>query len=467
MNWGAFAGAAAESGVKTYERAEDIKFKQLQRSQLEKEIAEKEALDRAYANSQARIGQQDDYSQAIKTGAGVGTQQAQALSNQGALTGNTAEDQAFEREAAASAVGAMRENAAYKQAGKYDFEAPAEGVRKPQAALPEMKSSEYTADQGMKDYVKAASQISRKGTLEAIQMKGVMRESEMQDKFDTEKKKFDDTLARIQGTAETGGLKGLYDAGTKEGLKLGFVEGKNGIGSRIQVLGPKGDVLETISDVGTATQKLSDAAMQQFMTKSVGLLGSPDKVISYMQQRETLRLREKEVGIKEEEVRDKKPYFAAVAGRVSEETSGLKENAANKKVVAAILDEYAALPVEKQNGREGQALLRKAELATASKSGDVSRIAAGTPMGRTQALYETAVKEAVKIGEKVPDQTVFFAGQGFAPSELMQGEQAKVQQLVNSGKIKEAQILVKKFNGAFKNTPIELPTATRALPVPR
>jgi hypothetical protein len=38
MNWGAFAGAAAEAGLKTYERLEDQKLKQLQRSQLEKEI---------------------------------------------------------------------------------------------------------------------------------------------------------------------------------------------------------------------------------------------------------------------------------------------------------------------------------------------------------------------------------------------------------------------------------------------
>lgn len=473
MGLGAFGGAFASSALNTYERLEEAEFRDMQRKQLKKDIAEKEALDRAYADSQARVGQQDDYSQAIKTG-GAGTQQAQMLSNQGALSGNTAEDQAFEREAAASAVGAMRQNAQYMASGKdketrrYDVNAPAEGERRPQAALPEMKSSEYTADQGMKDYVKAAGQISRKGTLEAIQLKQIVRQSENEDKFFKSQEKLNDDLAAIQGAGESFGLKGVYDVASKNGLNnLKFVEGKNGIGSRINVLGPKGDVLETISDVNSAVGKLSDAAMNRFMTQSVNLLGSPDKVISYMQQRKTLELKEKEVGIKDKELGIKAPYYAAVAGRVSEETSGLKENAANKKVVATILEEYAALPVEKQNGREGQALLRKAELATASKSGDVARIAAGTPMGRTQALYETAVKEAVKIGEKVPDQTVFFAGQGFAPSELMQGEQTKVQQLVNSGKIKEAQILVKKFNGAFKNTPIELPTTTRALPVPR
>ena len=299
MGWGAFGGAAANAALSTYERLGEEELRDMQRKQLKKDIAEKEALDRAWADSQARVGQQDEYSQAIKTGAGVGTQQAQALSTQGALRGNTAEDQAFEKASAEAAVGAMRENAAYQKAGNTGYAAPAEGERAPQAALPELTPTEYTAKQGMQDYLKAASQVSRKGTLEAIQMKSVVRESEIQDKFDNEMTKLNDTLGRIQGTAESGGLKGLYEAGKKEGLKLSFVEGKNGIGSRINVLGPKGDVLETVSDVGAATKKLSDAAMQQFMQKGVSLLGSFDKVASYMQGNRQIDLKEREVAAKE------------------------------------------------------------------------------------------------------------------------------------------------------------------------
>jgi hypothetical protein len=299
FNAGAFAGALGTSALNTYERLGEAGYRQMQRAQLVKEIQEKEALDQAWAQSQARVGQQDEYGQAIKAGANVGTQQAQMLSNQGALPGNTAEDQAFEREAAASAVGAMRENAAYNKAGNTGYAAPAEGQRAPQAAIPTLKPTEYTSKQGMQDYLKAASQVSRKGTLEAIQMKGVMRENDVQDKFDAEKTKLDDTLARIQGTAESGGLKGLADAASKEGMKVKFVEGKNGVGSRIQVLGPKGDVLETISDINTATDKLSKVAMESFYNKSVGLLGSPDKVIAAMQSQKQVSLKEREVAAKE------------------------------------------------------------------------------------------------------------------------------------------------------------------------
>lgn len=293
MGWGTFGGAAASAALNTYERLGEEELRDMQRKQLKKDIAEKEALDQAWRESQARVGQQDEYGQAIKTAGGVGTQQAQMLSNQGALPGDTAADRDFEKASAEAAAGALRENAVRQGA-----------IPANKAALPEMKPTEYTAQQGMKDYVKAAGQISRKGTLEAIQLKGVMRESELQDKFDAEKQKLDDTLARIHGTAETGGLKGLYQEASKEGLKLKFVEGKNGVGSRIQVLGPKGDVVETISDINTATEKLSQAAMQQFTTKAASLLGSPDKVLAYMQG-------ERKLNIAEKEANDKGDYYQA------------------------------------------------------------------------------------------------------------------------------------------------------------
>ncbi len=292
MNWGAALGAAVTTGLNTYERLGEEELREMQRQQLRKDIAEKEALDAAWRQTQGRVGQQDEYGQAIKAGAGVGTEQAQMLSTQGALPGNTAEDQAFEKASAESAVGAMRENAAYNKAGNTGYAAPAEGERAPQAALPTLKPTEYTAKQGMQDYVKAAGQISRKGTLEALQMKGVMRESDIQDKFDTERQKLDDTLAMIHGTGESQGLKGLAEAANKEGLKVKFVEGKNGVGSRIQVLGPKGDVLQTVSDVNSATEKLSEAAMQQFYTKAMSLLGDPSKVIAALQGERTLKAKE-------------------------------------------------------------------------------------------------------------------------------------------------------------------------------
>jgi len=312
FNLGAFAGAAAQSGLSTYERLNEQAFKNLQKQQLEKDMAEKEALDQAWRQSQARVGQQDEYGQAIKTEGFTGTQQAKMLSDQGALPSDTADAREFEQEAAKSAAGALRENAVRQGA-----------IPEAKAALPELKPTEYTSKQGMQDYVKAAGQVSRKGTLEALQMKSAIRESDLQDKFDTARDELDNTLAKIKGTAETGGMKGLAEAAKKEGLKVDFIEGKNGVGSRINVIGPKGDVLETISDVGSATKKLSQAAMQQFYDKSINLLGSSDKVIAAMQG-------ERKIAIQEREAADKGAYYRAAAGNLSAKANSFVEKLPEK-----------------------------------------------------------------------------------------------------------------------------------------
>lgn len=289
MNWGAFAGAAASNALNTYERLGEEELRDMQRKKLRQDMAQEAALDKLYAETQGRVGQQDEYGQAIKTGAAIGTEQAQMLSNQGALRGNTAEDQAFEKASAEAAAGAMRENAVRQGA-----------IPEAKAALPEMQPTEYTQRQGTRDFVKGAAAIGVKPAMQAMQMGTAMREYDNQLKFDDEKTKLDDTLARIHGIGESQGLKGLADAANKEGLKVKFVEGKNGVGSRIQVLGPKGDVLETVSDIGSATEKLSQAAMQQFYTKSVGLLGSADKVIAAMQGERKLNIAQQEADTNKE-----------------------------------------------------------------------------------------------------------------------------------------------------------------------
>ena len=323
INWGIALGAGIQQGLNTYERLNEQNLKQIQKEQLLKDIAEKEALDQAWRQSQARVGQTDDYTEALKTGSNIGTEQARMLSNQGALPGATAEDQAFERASAEAAAGAMRENAVRQGA------IPAE-----KAALPVMKPTEFTKAQGMEDYVKAAGQISRKGTLEAIQLKQVVRQAENEDKFFKKQEKLNDDLATIRGAGESYGLKGVYDVASKNGMKnLKFVEGKNGVGSRIQVLGPKGDVLETISDVNSAVDKLSEAAMGRFMNESVSLLGSPDKVIAYMQG-------ERQIKIKEKEAADKGEYYKGYADYLRSGGKSAKDSLKGRA------QEYADLLVE-------------------------------------------------------------------------------------------------------------------------
>ena len=282
FNLGAFAGALGQSALSTYERLGEAGLRNIQKQQLIKDIAEKEALDQAWRQSQARVGQTDDYTEALKTGSNIGTEQARMLSNQGALPGATAEDQAFERASAEAAAGAMRENAVRQGA------IPVE-----KAALPVMKPAEFTKAQGMEDYVKAAGQISRKGTVEAIQLKQIVRQSENEDKFFKRQEKFNNDLATIRGTLESFGMKGIFDLASKNGMKdIKFVEGKNGIGSRVQILGPKGDVLETISDPNVAADRLSEFVTSRFLKESASFLGSPKDVVAYMQGERKVRAAE-------------------------------------------------------------------------------------------------------------------------------------------------------------------------------
>lgn len=269
--WSAGAGFA-NSFLGTLSGLTALETSQMQNEKIRKDMDQEAALDKAWSESQARIGQKDEYGQAIQSAGGASPQQAQMLSNQGALRGNTPEDQAFEKASAESAAGALRENAVRQGA-----------IPESKAALPELAATEYTQRQALKDFSKAAAGVSRKGTIEAMQLKSLVQQADNEDKFFEKKQQLDDKLALIHGTAETGGLKGLAEQANKAGLKVAFVEGKNGVGSRINVLGPKGDVLETVSDVGSAVKKLSDAAMQQFSTEAISLLGSPDKFVAAMQ----------------------------------------------------------------------------------------------------------------------------------------------------------------------------------------
>jgi hypothetical protein len=95
-------------------------------------------------------------------------------------------------------------------------------------------------------------------------------------------------------------MKGLSELATKNGLKVEFVEGKNGVG-KINVLGPKGDVLETVTSIGDAVTKLEQAATKQFQTQAVSLLGDEAKLLTYLNQRE-------EIGIKREGLEVEKQY---------------------------------------------------------------------------------------------------------------------------------------------------------------
>lgn len=289
INLGAFLGAAAKSGLDTYERLGEEEFRAMQREKMRREIEQEKKLEEAFAKTQGRVGQRDDYGVAIQQASGnqgLDMGQAKALSAQGALPGQTQEDIDFERASAQAAAGAMRENAVRQG-------------RVADAALPTMEAQEYTQRQANRDFAQAAAGISRKGYLEALALKKETRQSELDDKFDLERETLNTNLSLINGTAESKGMKGLAELASKNGLKVQFVESKSGVG-KINVLGPKGDVLQTITSIGEATQALEKAALQKFQTQAASLLGGPAQLLTYLNQREELGLKREQVGIERE-----------------------------------------------------------------------------------------------------------------------------------------------------------------------
>jgi hypothetical protein len=229
---------------------------------------------------------------------GMNMGQAKMLSQQGALSGGTAEDMDFERASAEAAAGAMRENAA-RQGKVAD------------SALPRMEAEEYTSKQAMGDYAKEAARVGgRRGALEALQMKKAFRQDDLDTQFDKTRQGYVDKLAQINGVAESQGMKGLSDLATKNGLKVQYVEGKNGV-AKINVLGPKGDVLETVTSIGDAVTKLEQAATKQFQSQAVGLLGDEAKLLTYLNQREEIGMKKDYYAANAEESRAKAGYYRA------------------------------------------------------------------------------------------------------------------------------------------------------------
>jgi len=290
INWGIALGKALESGLSTYERLGEEETRQMQREKMRRELDQEKALDTAFANTQGRAGQADDYGVAIQQASGntgMNMGQAKMLSQQGALSGGSAEDMDFERASAEAAAGAMRENAV-RQGKVAD------------SALPRMEAQEYTSKQAMGDYAKEAARVGgRKGALEALQLKKAFRQDDLDTQFDKTRQSYTDKLSKINGVAESEGMKGLADLANKNGLKVKFEAGKSGVG-KINILGPNGDVIDTVTSVGDAVTKLEQAATKQFQTQAVSLLGDEAKLLTYLNQREEIGIKREQLGVEKE-----------------------------------------------------------------------------------------------------------------------------------------------------------------------
>lgn len=252
------ASAFADSFLRTLSGLTAMERDRLAMDALRQEQEEKKALDAAWANRAGRIGQADDYTAEIAAGSGIGNARtgqnssARLLSEQGALPGDTAADRDFERASADAAAGAMYENA--QRQGRVAADTP-------RAAI---DPTVYTQKQGMQDYIRDASKISRKGTMEALQMKSVMRESEKEDAFDTAMDGLDKQISEFKAGANRGGMKEAFGLLKKIDPDIRYVE-KDG-SPVIEVLNSKGKVTNTLTDVNAVLQVGTAGLVQNFFS---------------------------------------------------------------------------------------------------------------------------------------------------------------------------------------------------------
>lgn len=383
-------GGDLASQAQKIQLAEELAAREKERFGWEREQQQLEKQGRQAAiETYGKVGTQD-YSQAIQQQGGAGSQQAQMLSDQAAGMG--AEN---EKASAQSVVDTMRQNAG-------------------QAPAKELTGQTYTAEQANQDYVKRMYALNpekaQQSELAGMQLKNVKREAKLAEDFDKENLSFRDTLTKIYSIAETGGMKGLAEAATEEGLKTKFVQGKNGLGS-IQVLGPKGDVIKTFTDVKSATEALVGAAKTKFTQNLETMFGSADKAAAYYQKREEIKIQQQNADTQAEFYRKGGVYQQVANTRAA--NSGARSGGVNSvDNQEKLINKQAEILVNGQPNRFKNIDQAKAWIVNAKLKG------ADTEQQWNKMELEL-VKQGLPSADIMKQKDSFYVRQGFAPQSVI------------------------------------------------
>ena len=372
FNFGAFAGAAAKSGVDTYLTMTDVQRKEREMAlreaenerqqnlynQQKTEWEKGQRLDEAYANTQGRVGSQD-YTGALQTATGMNQQQAQQLRvNTGA--GGEDFDRAVNQSTASVALENKARIAARQQGLPTDDVISPTGygaVKGPQSEAIEkqakadaaaMKPTTYTQEQATKDYIQEASKVSRKGGLEAIQMKSAMRASKQEDDEDAFKQKLIDSQTKISNMVNSGDAQGLVKEAQSHGLDVRLEKGDKGAQAFV-TYGKDGKETGRYSSIDAAGHAAGEALTHHLMkTEGVKVFGSIDKMASYLQGERKIGIEERGATTKEGELAVHKEMYGK--GGTYERVHNAANAAANargsEKSITARAKEYADALVE-------------------------------------------------------------------------------------------------------------------------
>ncbi len=247
MNWGAFAGGAANSALGTYTQLNSERMKNLQTALFMEDMADKQQLKQA---SQETFGK-------------VGTDQYENINS------------ILEAKGAEVSPEAMA------------IEKPATPVQ-------------YTEQQAVADFGKKLSAIDPVRGFEfkgkALQIKSAQRQADIDDKYDNLNNWQNGISTTYYSTREGKGFSGMPDALNPElksaGISLEYKESKTGPGSLI-VKDTKGKTIATYNSIDQVDAAFKDIVGKEYERRLVGLLGSADKALNYKLQRDKLDVERK------------------------------------------------------------------------------------------------------------------------------------------------------------------------------
>lgn len=382
INWGLALGQAAKSGLDTFTtlQEEQRKAEEAERRKQEFEWRAQEQRDQraaaeAFKTTMGNVGNQD-YTQAIQTEGGAGSQQAKMLADD--IRGMGAD---AEKESALSVTNAMR------------------GVTGKEAIAPEaLKGAIYSEGQAVKDFT---SKLAAAGVdpMKAMQLAKAVREDTVGKKtFELNMKRHDDysTLAGLEQNNDVAGILKTfgprYEAETGHKVSMGS-------DGNVVITDKKG---KTIGTLGGDAKTLAGAVASQLQSHY-------DNQLSALNP---------EYGLKAREVKTKES--TAQTEKEFKGKGGVYESVHDKMIAAQQGKSPTALYNEKVNVT-AQALLDSGDAKTLAEA----RVKAAKMVLHAPAEIKGDANGNYVVGNKlyVPDPKnpgKFMEAQGFGPNSVVQ-----------------------------------------------